>query len=149
MIVISLSLSSELFCDWCNAGSQYDRWGLVSRAPYQPKKAQGTSWPHSITGPCRSCAWHCGSLYLLSGFLGSNLTCSCTMQAIFVRFCCWHCTMLGTTVANYLWPAELLVFNYPVVTAGHWNSKTQIRRKKVFIFYFYYYYFLAFRKMIT
>jgi hypothetical protein len=36
--------------------------------------------------------------------------------------------MLGTVVANYLWPAELLVFNYPVVTAGHWNSKTQIRR---------------------
>lgn len=134
--MISLSLSSELFCDWCNAGSQYDRWGLVSRASYQQKKAQGTSWPHSITGPCWSCAWHRGGLYLLSGFLGSNLTCSCTLQAILVRLCCWwHFTIFGTAVANYLWPAELLVFNYPVLTEGHWNSKTQMWIKKLFFFF--------------
>jgi hypothetical protein len=44
--------------------------------------------------------------------------------------------MLGTVMANYLWPAELLVFNYPVVTAGHWNSKTQIRRFYLFFFFF-------------
>lgn len=113
-ICLYCSVRPNVWCFLCckfmliNAGSQYDRWGLVPRASNQSKKAQGTSWPHSVPGRCWSSSRHCGCLCLLSGLLSCNLIFCCKQ----IKLCEW-CMSLVFKLLRLIgdWePSEYLYF---------------------------------------
>lgn len=95
-------------------GSEYDSGGLISRASNQPKKAQGTSRSHSVTGGSGSYAWHFGGLLLLSGCLVVTWEIwdqTLNLKILLHNLCQSHVDASIAFLAHFsLWPSKFYVF---------------------------------------